>query len=56
VLGSGVFQVDDCHKTYEDLKKKGVQVAGAPADRFYGVGAIMKDGLGNWFSMTQPKA
>jgi hypothetical protein len=56
VLGSGVFPVDDCHKTYEDLKKKGVQFAGAPEDRFYGVEAIMKDGLGNWFSMTQPKA
>ena len=22
VLGSGVFQVDDCHKTYEDVKNK----------------------------------
>ena len=55
VLGSGVFQVDDCRKTYEDLKKKGVQFTAAPEDRFYGVEAIMKDGLGNWFSMTQPK-
>jgi hypothetical protein len=33
----------------------GVQFAGAPEDRFYGIEAIMKDGLGNWFSMTQPK-
>jgi catechol 2,3-dioxygenase-like lactoylglutathione lyase family enzyme len=56
VLGGGVFHVDDCRKTYEDLKKKGVQFAGAPEDRFYGVEAVMKDGLGNWFSMTQPKA
>jgi len=55
VLGSGVFQVDDCRKTYEELKKKGVQFAGAPEERFYGIEAIMKDGLGNWFSMTQPK-
>ena len=44
------------HRINEDLKKKGVQFAGAPEDRFYGVEAIMKDGLGNWFSMTQPKA
>ena len=35
--------------------QKGVQFAGAPEDRFYGVEAIMKDGLANWFSMTQPK-
>jgi predicted enzyme related to lactoylglutathione lyase len=50
-----VFQVDDCRKTYEELKKKGVQFAGAPEEKFYGIEAIMKDGLGNWFSMTQPK-
>jgi catechol 2,3-dioxygenase-like lactoylglutathione lyase family enzyme len=56
VLGSAVFQVDDCRKTYDQLKSRGVQFAGAPEDKFYGVEAIMKDGLGNWFSMTQPKA
>lgn len=22
---------------------------------FYGIEAVMKDGVGNWFSMTQPK-
>ena len=55
VLGAGVFQVDDCRKNYEELKQKGVQFAGAPEERFYGIEAIMKDGLGNWFSMTQPK-
>jgi catechol 2,3-dioxygenase-like lactoylglutathione lyase family enzyme len=55
VLGAGVFQVDDCRKTYEELKKKGVHFKGAPEDRFYGVEAILADGLGNWFSMTQPK-
>jgi catechol 2,3-dioxygenase-like lactoylglutathione lyase family enzyme len=55
VLGSGVFEVDDCHKTYEELKAKGVQFAGAPQERFYGIEAIMKDGMGNWFSMTQHK-
>lgn len=55
VLGSGVFEVDDCRKTYEDLKAKGVQFAGAPQERFYGIEAIMKDGVGNWFSMTQHK-
>jgi hypothetical protein len=47
--------VDDCHKTYEELKAKGVQFAGAPQERFYGIEAIMKDGMGNWFSMTQHK-
>lgn len=55
VLGAGVFQVDDCRRTYDELKKKGVQFKGAPEERFYGTEAIMSDGLGNWFSMTQPK-
>lgn len=55
VLGAGVFSVDNCRKTYEDLKAKGVQFAGAPQERFYGIEAIMRDGLGNWFSMSEPK-
>jgi catechol 2,3-dioxygenase-like lactoylglutathione lyase family enzyme len=55
VLGAGVFNTPDCHKTYQELKAKGVHFAGAPEDRFYGVEAIMKDGLGNWFSVTQHK-
>jgi catechol 2,3-dioxygenase-like lactoylglutathione lyase family enzyme len=55
VLGAGVFSVDDCRRTYEELKAKGVQFAGAPQERFYGTEAIMRDGLGNWFSMTEPK-
>jgi hypothetical protein len=39
----------------EELKKKDVQFAGAPREEFYCIEAILKDGLGNWFSMTQPK-
>ena len=39
----------------EELKSKGVQFAGAPEEKFYGIEAIMKDGVGNWFSMTQHK-
>lgn len=56
VLGAGAFHVDDCRKTYAELKAKGVQFAGAPEEKFYGTEAIMRDGLGNWFSMTEPKA
>lgn len=56
VLGAGVFNVDDCQATYEELKAKGVEFKGEPVDQFYGVEVIMKDDSGNWFSMTQPKA
>jgi predicted enzyme related to lactoylglutathione lyase len=54
-LGAGVMNVDDCQKTYEELKAKGVEFMAPPTDRFYGVEALFKDNSGNWFSMTQPK-
>jgi catechol 2,3-dioxygenase-like lactoylglutathione lyase family enzyme len=55
-LGAGVLEVDDCKKTYEELKAKGVQFQGPPEERFYGIEALLKDNSGNWFSMTQHKA
>ena len=54
-LGGGVLNTADCRKTYDELKAKGVEFSQPPADRFYGVEAIMKDNSGNWFSLTQPK-
>ncbi|MBI1334878.1 MAG: VOC family protein [Armatimonadetes bacterium] len=54
-LGAGVFEVDDCRATYEELKAKGVQFRGEPEEQFYGIEAIMVDDSGNWFSMTQHK-
>ncbi len=54
-LGAGVFEVDDCRKTYDELKAKGVQFMQPPTERFYGVEALFKDDSGNWFSMTEHK-
>jgi catechol 2,3-dioxygenase-like lactoylglutathione lyase family enzyme len=54
-LGAGVFYTDDCRKTYEELSARGVEFVSEPADKFYGVEAMMKDNSGNWFSLTQPK-
>lgn len=54
-LGAGVLYTPDCRATYEELKSKGVGFKGEPKDQFYGTEAILYDGLGNWFSMTQPK-
>jgi catechol 2,3-dioxygenase-like lactoylglutathione lyase family enzyme len=56
VLGAGAFETKNCRATYDALKAKGVHFAGAPEERFYGTEAIMKDGLGNWFSVTEQKA
>jgi len=52
-LGAGVFDTDDCHATYEELKKRGVEFLSPPQERPYGIEAIMKDNSGNWFSLTQ---
>jgi catechol 2,3-dioxygenase-like lactoylglutathione lyase family enzyme len=54
-LGGAVLQTDDCRATYEELKDKGVEFLSPPADRFYGVEAVLKDNSGNWFSMNQMK-
>src|SRR5882757_8160344 len=53
-LGAGVLHTPDCRATYEELKAKGVQFKGEPKEQFYGIEAIITDGQGNWFSMTQP--
>lgn len=53
-LGAGVLHTPDCRATYEELTAKGVQFKGEPKEQFYGIEAIITDGQGNWFSMTQP--
>jgi predicted enzyme related to lactoylglutathione lyase len=55
VLGAGVFDTDDCLATYEELKGRGVEFMGPPAERPYGIEALFKDNSGNWFSLTQRK-
>lgn len=55
VLGAGVMDTADCRATYEELAGKGVHFKAEPKEQFYGVEAIMTDGLGNWFSMTERK-
>ena len=54
LLGAGVLFTNDCQKTYEELKAKGVDIA-EPKEQFYGTECILKDGCGNWFSMCTPK-
>jgi catechol 2,3-dioxygenase-like lactoylglutathione lyase family enzyme len=54
-MGGGVFGTEDCYKTYEELKSRGVEFLSPPAERFYGIEALFKDNSGNWFSLTQRK-
>src|SRR5690348_9761633 len=55
IMGAGVLHTPDCKATYEELKAKGVIFKSEPKEQFYGIEAIITDGCGNWFSMTQPK-
>jgi len=54
VMGAGALYTADCKATYQELKAKGVDIT-EPKEQFYGIECIVKDGCGNWFSMTQPK-
>jgi len=54
-LGAGVFHTPDCRATYQELKEKGVVFKSEPKEQCYGIEAVMTDGQGNWFSMTQTK-
>ena len=55
IMGAGVMHTNNCRATYEELKAKGVHFKGEPKEQFYGTEAVMFDGCGNWFSLTQPK-
>lgn len=55
ILGAGVITTTDCRAAYEELKAKGVQFKSEAKEQFYGIEAVMFDGCGNWFCVTQPK-
>lgn len=54
-MGGLGLRVDDCRKTYEDLSAKGAMFLQEPADRPYGVEAVMRDNSGNWLVLVEPK-
>jgi predicted enzyme related to lactoylglutathione lyase len=55
-LGHGVWKTDDCQKTYEELKAKGVEFMQPPTDRPYGtIEAVFKDSSGNIMVLSQDR-
>jgi len=54
-MGGLGLRVDDCRKTFEELSAKGVTFLQEPADRPYGVEAVMRDNSGNWLVLVEPK-
>jgi catechol 2,3-dioxygenase-like lactoylglutathione lyase family enzyme len=54
-LSPGVMSTTDCHADHAVLAHRGVEFTQPPADRPYGIEAVMRDDSGNWFSFTQRK-
>ena len=54
-MGGLGLKVDDCKATYAELSAKGVVFLQEPADRPYGVEAVMRDNAGNWLVLVEPK-
>jgi catechol 2,3-dioxygenase-like lactoylglutathione lyase family enzyme len=46
---------DDCRKTFAELTARGVEYLQEPADRPYGVEAVLRDNSGNWLVLVEQK-
>jgi len=48
------FTTDDCRKTYETLKAKGVEFTQEPVEHDYGIDCGLRDPFGNALRIIQP--
>jgi predicted enzyme related to lactoylglutathione lyase len=56
-IGQGtmwVFDTDDCRKTYETLRSRGVPFVSPPTQQAYGIEAVFEDPYGNTFALLEP--
>jgi catechol 2,3-dioxygenase-like lactoylglutathione lyase family enzyme len=49
------LSTDDCRKTYEELRAKGVEFTEEPTERFYGTDCGLRDPFGNHLRIGTPK-
>ncbi|MEW1658787.1 MULTISPECIES: VOC family protein [unclassified Streptomyces] len=49
-----IFTTDDCRKTYETLRERGVEFTEEPTERPYGIDCGLRDPFGNRIRFTQP--
>jgi catechol 2,3-dioxygenase-like lactoylglutathione lyase family enzyme len=54
-MGGLGLAVDDCRKAYAELSARGVEFVQEPADRPYGIEAVMRDIAGNWLVLVENK-
>ena len=50
------FITDDCRRTYQELKAKGVEFTEEPTERPYGIDCGLRDPFGNHIRFSQPTA
>lgn len=48
------FTTDDCQKTYETLKQRGVEITDGPTRQSYGIDVGLRDPFGNLIRINQP--
>lgn len=51
---TAVLHTDDCRKTYEELRGRGVEFTEAPEPKPFGLQAIFKDLYGNSYALLEP--
>lgn len=51
-----VLETDDCRRTYEELRARGVTFRSAPEDAPWGVSVVFEDLYGNQFNLVEPRA
>jgi catechol 2,3-dioxygenase-like lactoylglutathione lyase family enzyme len=49
------LSTDDCRATVEELRAKGVPILQEPAERPYGVEAMVRDPAGNWIVIVEER-
>jgi catechol 2,3-dioxygenase-like lactoylglutathione lyase family enzyme len=54
--GHLILSTEDCRKTYETLRGKGVDITEEPTKRPYGIDFGLRDPFGNSIRITQPTA
>jgi len=55
-MGGFGLSTDDCRSEYERLGALGVEFVQPPAERPYGVEAVMRDNSGNWLVLVEQRA
>ena len=51
-----ILSTDDCRRTYEELRAKGVEFTQEPIEQPYGIDCALRDPFGNHIRITQPAA